>query len=1034
MKKFSILLIASFAASATFAELLEEKEPEDASQVTYGGVIYTADLKEMVSCPEPYELTAVNIPSECTTLPEGVLSGCRQLEKVTGGTGLLYVGRNVFGDTSDEACARGESVEAAPAIPFVRSFPSNSFMKVGKVVFGYRGTPSARLTVPADVRAIAAGAFADSKFAEVEFACTGGALRWVGADAFIGNALNDIGILDGVIFNFRNRSVEDGADPASWTDRKIVALTDYAYEGNTSIIDITIPASVEEIGEGCFANCPNLETVTFLGTPVKLGAAVFAGCPKLKTVCFEQAKLPPAATDDGFYAETSAELVTYVPGSAAKWPTDAAGKWLGRALERSIRVFAQEGVYGKWTLAELGVTLPKAGTVFTPKAYGLPSGLVLKSNKAVKNKKGKVTTKAKTSWWIEGVPLESLDYETRPAYIVVPLNGKSVWQPLQLELRPLGGDGGLPQLQINVAAEDFSLPGVGKSWSVTGLPAGLKFATKAVTKKVTTKVKGKKKKVTETLHKAYTVYGTPTQAGLFSVTAKKKMSNGYYSLKKFWLFVTDAGGSVPDGFPEIASGFTGGDVIRTATVGLADQFGPIEVSEGTTLTASGLPKGVTFKLQDGHYVFTGVPTTAGTYYITITGVKNGRKTVWGQPIEFKKLPTWVQGNYSGIFTFYDTSASFSAMPMAMDRIALGKQDGEPIRSVMTMTVSAAGKVSGKFTHQGKTYTINCTGLSDFADGELPVDRSCVVRNVVATYVPVDAKGRKVTSKAKTIGLGDLEFTDSNCGVSVYASGDSVLCRLYQNRWASDYKAIGAALQKLPHSWKVGLSDDPNHWVKVAIDAKGVVKGTIQVPTGLYTTKKVGKKTVKSEVYYTATCSTVMIPKTRPAYGAGGFDGLVDLVFPAGTKKVGKKTFEFSGAFDEFGYSELLSISSFKDSWALGDFSGAVSVALSGASGSTINEDGYLQVKVGGNEGSPLAFVASFCSDEGELVEFSGKFSRVTNVDMPYYMARPQITFANGITRVLELIIRPPEEGDGKWQQLDAMFFGGPEQDYFLLLE
>ena len=75
--------------------------------------------------------------------------------------------------------------------------------------------------------------------------------------------------------------------------------------------------------------------------------------------------------------------------------------------------------------------------------------------------------------------------------------------------------------------------GVGAGWTVSGLPTGLKYATKKVTK---TTGSGKKKVVT-TVAEAYAVYGKPTKAGLFTITAKKK-AGAFYETKKYRVLVT----------------------------------------------------------------------------------------------------------------------------------------------------------------------------------------------------------------------------------------------------------------------------------------------------------------------------------------------------------------------------------------------------------------------------------------------------------------------------------------------------------------
>ena len=49
-------------------------------------------------------------------------------------------------------------------------------------------------------------------------------------------------------------------------------------------MSITIPASVESIGDYAFCECNNLESVTILSAKADIGNDVFGDCPSLKDV------------------------------------------------------------------------------------------------------------------------------------------------------------------------------------------------------------------------------------------------------------------------------------------------------------------------------------------------------------------------------------------------------------------------------------------------------------------------------------------------------------------------------------------------------------------------------------------------------------------------------------------------------------------------------------------------------------------------------------------------------------------------------
>ena len=101
-----------------------------------------------------------------------------------------------------------------------------------------------------------------------------------------------------------------------------------------------------------------------------------------------------------------------------------------------IDEFLQAGEYFKAMLAELGYDVPTDGkTPYTVKALGLPAGLKLVGNKAVKDKKGKITKKANVEWWIEGVPTAPLDFMTNPPYLVITVNGETRPETLPVDVK-----------------------------------------------------------------------------------------------------------------------------------------------------------------------------------------------------------------------------------------------------------------------------------------------------------------------------------------------------------------------------------------------------------------------------------------------------------------------------------------------------------------------------------------------------------------------------------------------------------------------
>ncbi len=298
------------------------------------------------------------------------------------------------------------------------------------------------------------------------------------------------------------------------------------------------------------------------------------------------------------------------------------------------------GKYFKMTLVELGYDVPTDGTPYSVVAKGLPSGLKLKYNAAVKNKKGKVTKKAKVEWWIEGVPTAAVDYGTNPTYLVITANGRT--ETLALPLEVLAQE--VKRLDDLALGQSMNtngwLEGVGAGWTVSGLPTGLKYAAKKVTKK-----SGKK---TVTVAEAYAVYGKTTKAGLFTITAKKK-KGAFYETMKYRVLVppkevdTELFGDLPTNLVTMAYVPVAWDLAEGGSGRLGEAALPGETAlpvVPTVAKVAGLPGGVAFasanvysdkkktKLKQYGQTIVGTPTKPGTNIVTFTkNVKSGKKTV-----------------------------------------------------------------------------------------------------------------------------------------------------------------------------------------------------------------------------------------------------------------------------------------------------------------------------------------------------------------------------------------------------------------------
>ena len=124
----------------------------------------------------------------------------------------------------------------------------------------------------------------------------------------------------------------------------------------------------------------------------------------------------------------------------------------------------------------------------------------------------------------------------------------------------------------------------------------------------------------------------------------------------------------------------------------------VDVASGWKLTVSGLPTGLKL-VQDkatGAYSVTGIPTKAATNTVTFTATKGKEKEIATITVGVAALPAWANGNYDGGYYTYD-------------------EDGTNAVGSVSLTVSAAGKVSGKILTGGKTYSFTAASLESYDD-------------------------------------------------------------------------------------------------------------------------------------------------------------------------------------------------------------------------------------------------------------------------------------------------------------------------------
>jgi len=356
---------------------------------------------------------------------------------------------------------------------------------------------------------------------------------------------------------------------------------------------------------------------------------------------------------------------------------------------------AGEGMVGRYLepayLDQLNAALRRSyDRKTTVKVEGLPSGLKLV--------KGTVGSSA-YEYAVEGVPTEALDGVTRRAYVrVTDAEKKETFLPLKgLLIRP-ANVAAFPPATNGVAYWKFPVAKIwpryaanDRNWSFSGWPTGLSF----------TQTSG-------------LVTGTPKKADRFTVKATEKVAGTSYKNTYLASFVVcykdgtepapSAGGAVAAPVLDLPPLPEAVESVKDIRVGVAYEWA-LSNAPSATVTQSGLPAGLSLKATkvrnaatgktETTYAVKGVPTKAGCSLATFTA-KEGAATA-KSTVAFRALalPAWAVGTFGG----YGASAATN------DRMSA------------TLTVSSAGRASGKFAGGGKTWSLTANGYSAELHGE-----------------------------------------------------------------------------------------------------------------------------------------------------------------------------------------------------------------------------------------------------------------------------------------------------------------------------
>ena len=243
----------------------------------------------------------------------------------------------------------------------------------------------------------------------------------------------------------------------------------------------------------------------------------------------------------------------------------------------------------------------------------------------------------------------------------------------------------------------IAIEGLADTWEIDPAADGeLPFAVNSASLPKLT-VSGLPKGVTLNAAAGKFAYSSAAQAqivpGYYMVTVKAVNQSNASATEKFSIFVANKTTDAIGGLDPAADAYS-----LYAGVALDPEMilPEVDIADGWKLAVAGLPAGLKL-VQDKDtkaYSVMGVPTKAATNTVTFTATKGKEKETATITVAVAALPAWANGTYDGAYFTFDEG----------ETNALGS---------VSLTVSAAGKVSGKILAGGKTYSFAAASLEAF---------------------------------------------------------------------------------------------------------------------------------------------------------------------------------------------------------------------------------------------------------------------------------------------------------------------------------
>ena len=715
-------------------------------------------------------LESVAIPDSVIVIEESAFKWC-SVATVTIGNGVTSIGPSAFNE-----CYSLASVTIG-----------NSVTSIGNYAF-HGCQILASVAMPDSVASIGDGAFYDC--ASLGSVTMGNGVTNVGVAAFSGcTVLESFSVADGnqsyksvsgLLLTKDGKTLVAGVSGDVTIPDGVTTIGEYAFDGIVWLMSVTMPDSVTAIGESAFNWCTNLKSVKMSNSVTSIGSWAFDYCLQL-----ENLTIPDSVTSigqgafracDGLIDETSIPGVKLVGGWAVGRDDELSGS-LDLAGVRGIgdAVFEDSGL--------TGVKIPGSAIRIGYRAFANCNGLAsLTIGSGVKS-----------------IGEEAFVGCTGLASVTIPVSVTSIgWRAfcgcselVSVKMPKIPDEDFFYEcpksLVISYWGDECVLKLKSNNSKYGTVSGGGTFESGA---QVTIKATAKKGDVFAGWFADKSCKTPLNPPGYDNRDPKVKIVMPAEDTTIYAKFVTAASDKKSLKFSDDTKKFE-----KTAVKVTAGSAFPkkIEFTSASlpTVTAKELPKGLSIDKRTGEV--TGVATVPGSYTATVT-VKDAAGNTITQKVKISvSVPSWAKGTFCGL-----------AYP--------GISGG--LWAYLEFTVDKAGKVSGKVTYKGKSYSFkssyeSCSSSKAKFSPKITIGSS--------TFKPK-------TVTVKKVKIGDLTLVEaSNAAETFFAQKKAELVKAGKEL----AEIIGKTFTFTKNTPNSGLKKTRDKLTVVISDSDGVkVSGTV----------------------------------------------------------------------------------------------------------------------------------------------------------------------------------------------------------------